>query len=49
MRELREKMVESTESDGLIESVTEEKAEESPIMRDQPITRTKKGLRNISM
>ena len=35
MRELKEKMVESTESDGLTESVTEESAERSPIMRDQ--------------
>ena len=45
MRELKEKMVESTESDGLTESVTEESAERSPIMRDQRIRRTKKGLR----
>ena len=45
MRDVIEKMVESTESDGLTESVTEESAEESPIMRDQPIRRTKKGLR----
>ena len=45
MREVIEKMVESTESDGLTESVKEESADESPIMRDQPIRRTKKGLR----
>ena len=41
MREVIEKMVESTECDGL----TEDSAEESPIMRDQPIRRAKKGLR----
>ena len=45
MRDVIETMVESTESDGLTESVTEESAEESPIMRDQPIRRTKNGLR----
>ena len=45
MRELIEKTTESTESDGLTESVTEKNAEESPIMRDQPIRKTKKGLR----
>ena len=44
-RELIEKMMESTKSDGRTESVTEEKAEESPIMRDQTIRRAKKGLR----
>ena len=45
MLEVIEKMVESTESDGLTESVTEESAEESPIMRDQSNRRTKKGRR----
>ena len=45
MRELIEKMVESTESDGL----TEESAEESPIMRDQSNRRTKKGGGIISL
>ena len=45
IRKVIEKMMESTESDCLTESVTEESAEESPIMRDQPIRRTKKGLR----
>ena len=46
MREVVEKMRESTESDGLTQSVTEESVEEVRIMRDQPIRRTKKGLRN---
>ena len=46
MREVIEKMRESTESDGLTQSVTEESVEEVRIMRDQPIRRTKKGLRN---
>ena len=45
MHEVIEKLVESTESISLTESVTEESAEESTIMRDQPIRRTKKGLR----
>ena len=36
MREVIEKMMESTESDGLTGSVTEESAEESPIMRGRP-------------
>ena len=45
MREVMEKMMESFESDGLIESVTKESAEESPNLRDQHIRRAKKGLR----
>ena len=44
-REVIEKMMEFTESDGLTQSVTEESAEESPIMRDEPIKRARKGLR----
>ena len=44
MREVIEKMMESTESDSLTESVTEEGAEEI-LMRDQPVKRAKKGLR----
>ena len=50
MREVIEKMMESTEPGGLTESVTEKSAEESPIMRDQPVRRAEKGLRKyISM
>ena len=45
MREVMEKMIEPTESDGLTESVTLQSAEESPIMRDQPVKKTKKGLK----
>ena len=45
MREVIEKMVESTESDCLTESVREENAEESQLMRDQTIRKTMKGLR----
>ena len=45
MREVIEKMMESTKSDDLTESVTAESAEESQIMRDQPNKRTRKGLR----
>ena len=45
MREVLEKMMESTESDGLTESVTEENAEESPIVRVQPVKRARNGLR----
>ena len=45
MRETIENMVDSTESDGLTESFTEESAEERPIKRDQPIRRTKEGLK----
>ena len=40
-----EKMMESTESDSLTESVTEEIAEESPIMRGQPVRRARKELK----
>ena len=45
MREVIEKMMESTESDGLTESVTEESAEESPIMRGRSVRRARKGLK----
>ena len=45
MREVLEKIMESTESDGLTESVTEENAEESPIVRVQPVKRARNGLR----
>ena len=45
MRDDIEKMMESTELDGLSESVTEESAEESPIMRGRPVRRTRKGLK----
>ena len=45
MREFLAKMTKSTESDGLTESVTEESAEESPIMRGRPVTRARKGLK----
>ena len=45
MREVTEKMMEPTESDGLTESVTVQSAEESPIMQDQPVKKTKKGLK----
>ena len=47
MREVVEKIIESTESDGLTESVTEASAEESAIKRDQPIKSTRKGLRKF--
>ena len=43
--EVMGKLMKLTESNGLTESVTEESAEESPVMRDQPVKRTKKGLR----
>ena len=45
MREVLAKMTESSESEGLTESVTEESAEESPIMRGRPVTRARKGLK----
>ena len=45
MREDIEKMMESTELDGLSESVTEKSAEESPIMRGRPVRRARKGLK----
>ena len=38
--------MEPTESDGLTESVAEECAEESPIVRDQLVKSAKKGLIN---
>ena len=41
MREDIEKMMESTELDGLSESVTEKSAEESPIMRGRPVRRAR--------
>ena len=37
--------MESTELDGLAESVTEESAEESPVMRGRPLERARKGLK----
>ena len=46
MREVIEKMMESTELGGLTDSVTEKSAEKSPIMRNQPVPHPiKKGLR----
>ena len=45
MLEVLGKMMEPTESDGVTESVTEESAEKSPVVRDQPVKRTKKGLK----
>ena len=45
MREVIEKMMESTESDVMTESVTEESAEESPIMQGRPVRRARKGLK----
>ena len=45
MREVIEKIAEFTESDDLTESVTEESAEGSPFMRDQPNKRARRGLR----
>ena len=44
-REVIGKMMEFTESDGLTESVTDESAEESPIMRGRHVRRARKGLR----
>ena len=41
--------MEYTESDGLTESVTEESAEDSPVMRDQPVKGAKKGRKYKSM
>ena len=38
--------MEPTESDGLTESVAKESAEESPVVREQPVKRVKKGLIN---
>ena len=37
MREVLEKLMGPTESDGLTESVTEESADENPITRKQPV------------
>ena len=37
-----------TESDGLTESVTEESAEESPVVQDQPVRRIMKGLKKYN-
>ena len=48
MRKVKEKLMESTESDGLSESVTEESAEESPIMRGRSVRRARKGLRKYN-
>ena len=45
VREVLEQLMEPAESDGLTESVTEESADESPVVRDQPVKRTKKGLK----
>ena len=45
MRELLEKMMEPTESDGMTDSVTEISLKESTVVRDQPVKRTKKGLK----
>ena len=44
-REVIGKMMEFTESDGLTESVTDEGAEESPIMQGRHVRRARKGLR----
>ena len=44
-REVLGKMTEPTESDNLTESITEESAEESPVMRDQLVKRAMEGLR----
>ena len=48
MREVLEKMTEPAESDGPSESVTEESAEESPLVRNQPVKRAKRGRINTS-
>ena len=45
IREVIEKMMESTESNGLTESVKEKSAEESPTMRGRPLKRARKGLK----
>ena len=45
MPEVLEKMMAPTESDDLTESVMEESAGKSPVVRDQPVQRTKKRLK----
>ena len=45
MQNIVEKMMESTESDSLTESITEESAKESPIMRGRLVRRSRKGLK----
>ena len=45
MREVLGKTMEPTESEGLIESVTEKSAEASPVVGDQPVKRINKGLK----
>ena len=47
MREVLEKLVSSVESDVLIESVTEDSADDQQITRKLPIRRAKKGLKRL--
>ena len=47
MREVLEKLMDFTESDGLTESVTKDSADENPIMKRQPVKRAKKGLKRL--
>ena len=47
MREVLEKLMGLTESDGLTETVMEDIADENPITKRQPVKRAKKGLKRL--
>ena len=49
MRKVLEKMMCPTESDSLIESVTEDSADENTITKRQPVKRAKKGLKRLKI